>query len=831
MERPLIPFLVAFIVGIAIGNFYRVADLPLFASLLIALILLLFASLKKSKKLMAILLIVSSSLLGILTINLYLYQDPGSNHISHYISKERVTVEGMICENPQISPERTEFTVSTGRIIKDDADIRVEGLVQLSVETKQEFKYGDFVRFKTRLKAPHSFRNPGGFDYERHLRYKGIMVLGFIKDSSGIVILRENQGNIFKTHLERLRKKIKNFIMENSPSPEREIIQAMILGDQKEIPKDVMENFNKTGTTHIIAISGFNIGIIAFLSFFAIRLIMKSSTYLLLRFNIIKVSTVFGIIPVIIYTFIAGLGISVVRASIMAVTFMIAIIMDKERDLYNSLALAALIILVISPYSLFDISFQLSFMAVWAILFITPRLSMMLPEGVTEAIPNDTVWVKNIYKNIFIFIIVSLSATLGTLPLIVFYFNRISTIVLLSNLIVVPIMGIIAIPVCMAIIVAAPLSHELALVFLNISTFLVRISISLVDFFASLPGSSYFVSTPTVFEIAAYYLFLIAAIKLIDFRKKKKNDDAVSKSTFGPQWYRITLATLTVFFIIDAIYLYASVNNNEKLKVTFIDVGQGSSTLVTLPGGKKILIDGGGTYENIFDIGKYVIAPFLWHERIKCIDIVVLTHPHPDHLNGLIYILSHFDVKEVWTNGEDSETETYKDFVKIINEKNIAHRLVSEKSSEIKINDIRINILNPPNPVDLKKDLLPRKFDRTNNDAIVIKLTIGNVSILLPGDISGPSETRLIRSGKNIKSHIMLVPHHGGFTSSTIPFLNRIQPSIAVISCGRDNVYNDPHPDVLKRYLMLGTKILRTDINGAISITTDGKKIAYNVFR
>jgi len=521
----------------------------------------------------------------------------------------------------------------------------------------------------------------------------------------------------------------------------------------------------------------------------------------------------------------------VVRASIMAVTFMIAIIMDKERDLYNSLALAALIILVISPYSLFDISFQLSFMAVWAILFITPRLSMMIPEVIPEETPIRTVWMKKIYKNIFIFIIVSLSATLGTLPLIVFYFNRVSTIVLLSNLIVVPIMGIIAIPVCMAIIVAAPLSHELALVFLNISTFLVRISISLVDFFASLPGSSYFVSTPTLLEIAAYYLFLIAAISLIDFRKKKKNDDAVSKSTLGPQWYRITLAALTVFFIIDTIYLYASANNNERLKVTSIDVGQGSSTLVTMPGGKKILIDGGGTYENIFDIGKYVIAPFLWHERIKCIDIVVLTHPHPDHLNGLIYILSHFDVKEVWTNGEDSETETYKDFVKMINEKNIAHRLVSEKSGEIKINTTTINILNPSNPVDLKKDLLPRKFDRTNNDAIVMKLTIGNVSILLPGDISEPSETRLIKSGKNIKSHIMLVPHHGGFTSSTIPFLNRVQPSIAVISCGRDNVYNDPHPDVLKRYLMLGTKILRTDINGAISITTDGKKIAYNVFR
>lgn len=285
----------------------------------------------------------------------------------------------------------------------------------LNVEGRREFKYGDVIRFKTRLKVPHNFQNPGGFDYVKYLRHKGVMVRGFIRDSAGIVILRENQGNIFKLHLERFRTYLKTFIMENSSSPEGEIIQAMILGDQKEIPKDVMENFNKTRMTHIIAISGFNIGIIAFLSFFVIRLIMKSSPYLLLRFDIVKVSTVFAVVPVIIYTFIAGMGISVVRAAIMAVTFMIAIIFGKDRDLYNSLILAALIILVVSPPSLFDVSFQLSFMAVRAILFITPRLAMLMPEGNPEEMPRHRVWVTKIYKNIVIFIMVSLSATLGTL--------------------------------------------------------------------------------------------------------------------------------------------------------------------------------------------------------------------------------------------------------------------------------------------------------------------------------------------------------------------------------------------------------------------------------
>jgi competence protein ComEC len=557
---------------------------------------------------------------------------------------------------------------------------------------------------------------------------------------------------------------------------------------------------------------------------------MKSSTYLLLRFNIFKVSTIFAIIPVIIYTFIAGMGVSVVRAAIMAVTFMIAIILGKERDLYNSLALAALIILVIYPPSLFDVSFQLSFVAVWAILFITPRLTSIIPEVKPKEESRHTDMTKKIFRNIYIFLIVSLSATLGTLPLVVLYFNRMSTIVLLSNLIVVPIMGIIAIPICTAIILAAPFSYALALFFLNISSFLVRISVSMVDFFASIPGSSIFITTPTLLEIAAYYLFLMAAVKLVDFRKREESSPSeTNKSSISPLWYRISFAALAVFFAIDAIYLYAR-DNNESLRVTAIDVGQGSSTLIRLPGSKKILVDGGGSYENIFDIGKYVVAPYLWHERIKDIDIVILTHPHPDHLNGLLYVLSNFNVKEVWSNGETAEIETYEDFVKIINEKNITHRLISEDTGHITINGSMITLLNPPKTISLGKNM-PRKFDKTNNDAIVMKLTFGNVSILLPSDISEPTETSLVKSGKNLRSQIILVPHHGGFTSSTIPFLNSVKPEIAMISCGRDNVYNDPRPDVLKRYLRFGTKILRTDRNGAIDITTDGKNIAYSSYK
>ena len=284
-----------------------------------------------------------------------------------------------------------------------------------------------------------------------------------------------------------------------------------------------------------------------------------------------------------------------------------------------------------------------------------------------------------------------------------------------------------------------------------------------------------------------------------------------------------------MFFVADGIYIQIKDTNRGHLKTTFIDVGQGSSTLVEFPGGTKMLIDGGGFYNKSFDVGRYVVAPFLWHERIKKVDIVVLTHPQSDHLNGLIYILDNFDVREVWSNGETAHTKTYRKFIKIIKEKHITHRIVSQDTPEKRIGEVIIRILNPENPI-TKEDSSVR-FDIVNNNSLVMKLTFGKVNILLPADISEPAESRLVKSVANLKSDVLMAPHHGGFTSSTPSFLKRVRPEIVVFSCGVDNIFRDPHPDVLKRYKTIGSKIFRTDRNGAVTIITDGKNVSTQVFK
>ena len=797
MPRPVIPLLIALMAGITCANLFPIPDLPVRVCLVLTLILLLLAMLRKRGHFLFPPLLIPLFFLGILEMNVYLYPHPGNNHITNFHGPEKVTVEGMIYDNPLVSPEKTDLLVSASRIFINGKYLPASGRVLLNIREPFQFHYGDYVRFQSRIRLPHNFGNPGAFDYEKYLRIRGVLARAFVKDSAGFVVLRRETGNAFRTRIERFRDLIRESVLETSPGTDGKIIQAMILGDQKEIPKEVMEKFNRTGTTHIIAISGFNVGIVAMFSLFMIRLLLKSSEYLQLRWNVPRVSTLFAILIVIFYTFIAGSGISVVRASIMVVLFMFAILINRERDLYNTLALAALVILIVTPYSLFDISFQLSFVAVASLLFLTPRLTALLPA---PSMPEPSCmthddrlirYAKKALRAGAIFFFASLSATLGTLPLILFYFNRLSVVTLAANLVVVPILGVLAIPFCLFIIIAVPLSAPLADIIIRISAVLVNISLSLVDALAALPWSSVYVSTPTFLEIGAFYLFLIWTGFLLDHLNQKGERITPGKSAL---LWKAMPVFLVLFFIVDGAWLYLQEQHRDKLTLTAVDVGQGSAILIRFPGGKRMLVDGGGFFDDTFDVGKYVIAPFLWKEKISRIDTIVLTHPHPDHLQGLLFVLENFQVNEVWTNGEGSDTPLYLAFRRLIGERGIPLRVLSDRTPVMEISGVVIRILSPvetlaipdaphsslPPKGNEANDLLPviqpsaktrsRLSYDVNDRSLVMKLTFGSRSFLLPGDISKDTELRIVESASGLDSDVLFVPHHGGFRSSTVSF-------------------------------------------------------------
>jgi competence protein ComEC len=823
MSRPLIYPLLAIITGIVIGYYYSIPYYLLFSAIIFILIFLLITIRNSWPKASFFLIINFVIILGIFDIQIQQYSANNDNSIRHFIDKGKLRIEGIVIDSPILRPDKIVLVVQCIRLVENNSYRPVSGSIRLSIPVDLNFQYGDFIRFHTSLKKISSFHNPGGFDYERYMNLQGIYATGSVYNNSDIILLRQNAASGIRLKLETFRLYLKEIIYSNASTPSREIIEAMTIGNQNAIPVDVRNNFNKTGTSHILSISGLHIGMVAAITFFFILLILKRSEYLMLRFNIIKVASAAALFMVLIYALIAGMGVTVIRSALMTIVFLCALFIGRQKDIYNALALTALIILVISPNALFDISFQLSFTAVLAIIYIVPRFNnFSLP--LLEGLP---LWSQKTLRHIYLSILVCVAATLGTLPLIVFYFNRVSAITIIANLIAVPLLGTIALAFSMAFILCAFFSTGLAGFFIKITSFFVQSSVYVIDYLASLSWSSFSFIRPTVAEIIIFYLLIFILLRIIDLRHIKgglKKDFLARHSLL----LKFILLTIIVFFLADAAYLLIKDKFSGDLRVTAIDVGQGSSILVRFPGGKTMLIDGGGFADSSFDMGKLVVAPFLYSERISKIDIVVLSHPHPDHLNGLLYITDNFDVQEVWSTGLRLDNENFSQWEKIISQNKIKVKYLSAQSPATEINGVQVNILWPLKL--LKIDATDQFYDMVNDESLVIKIKYGQIGFLMPADISTSVEKLLMKSGQNLHSDVLFVPHHGSSRSSNSDFIRKVSCRYAVNSAGKNNPFRHPHPAILKRLTAANVNILRTDKDGAITMATDGINIDVDTY-
>ena len=282
--------------------------------------------------------------------------------------------------------------------------------------------------------------------------------------------------------------------------------------------------------------------------------------------------------------------------------------------------------------------------------------------------------------------------------------------------------------------------------------------------------------------------------------------------------------------LVDAGYWVARRHLNSDLRVTYIDVGQGSSALLELPGGHTALIDGGGFSDNnTFDMGARVIAPFLWRKKIQTVDTLVLSHPNSDHLNGLIFVARHFNVKTIWTNNETRSTSGYRQLQNIIAQKMIDLPDFQHMPRQQLINGVEFCFLYPP--ADFLARKASQKWRNTNNNSMVVKVSFGDISFLFAGDIMADAEKELVGlAGADLSSDVLLVPHHGSRSSSSQTFLSKVQPDVAVISAGWKNRFRFPHPTVLDAYDRIGCRIYRTDRNGAIMVKTDGHHLTIKPF-
>jgi competence protein ComEC len=629
--------------------------------------------------------------------------------------------------------------------------------------------------------------------------------------ANACVKIGEGFKNPLLLQVEDWRDHIRDFLEKKANPRCSSIFKALVLGEQGNIPEEVKEYFILTGTAHLLAISGDQFGIVAVLSFSLLIWILKRSEFLLLSISVRKLAAGLTIPCIIFYAFIAGGGISVIRAAIMVVTFLLSILVDRERNLLHTLALAAFLILIFSPPSLFDVSFQLSFLAVLSILYLVPRiLEGLKKEGLS--LPSKATWKKNIWKYINISLVVTAVATFGTAPFVALHFNRISPIGLVTNLFVIPWVGFVIVPFSLVASILSFFFTPLAIFLLDINSFITLTLLRVLAFLASFPFVSLFVSTPTALEIALFYSLLFLTVHL------KKREAA-----------RYLFVGLCMVLAFDFAFWNLRSLFQKNLIVTFIDVGQGDSILIEFPKGKKMLIDGGGLHEDRFDIGKNVIAPFLWNKKIHRVDYLVLTHPDPDHLKGLNFIASKFSIGQFWDNGLRGDSEPYSQLRETLLSKKVERFSLNEKIPPQMINDVQISFFNPQEKTESHR--VGRNTSFFNNHSLVMKLQFKNIKVLLAGDIEKEVEYRLMREGYSLRADILKIPHHGSASSSTPLFLKRVKPTYAVLSVGERNIGRLPHPEVIKRYQQIGTRIFRTDQQGAITVVTDGEKIEVRPFR
>lgn len=722
-----------------------------------------------------------------------------------------VRLAGVLEKMPVFLPDRTEFLIRAEQYLGQEEIRSVSGriLVRLKDRPLARLSCGDRLLWMGSLRPVTNFKNPGGFDFEKHMALRDVYVTGWVSDPHLLTVIGRS-GPSLSGLIEGARLHIQDFLDNHAALLAASLYKALLIGEKGSIPNPVQEAFTRAGVTHILAISGLHMGMVAGAAYALGLWLIKRSPYLLLRFSAFKIAALFSIPIVLFYGVMAGLSPPSTRAMIMVSVFLAAVLLGRQWDIYNNLAIAMWVILLFSPATLYAPSFQLSFIAVFSIVFFYPRwqdwIGRKRENPLARLRPRPSLFVDKLWG----LFLISAIATLGTAPIVAYHFHRLSVVGLLSNVIVVPLVGMLVLPLGLVSVALSPLSLKLADIFLQAGSLSLTAMVKIIDSFAAWPFSSLWVTPPYLFEILLFY----AGVLFIAMASRRK----------AFRW-----CGLTCLFIILVARMVGAYQQShfDMLRTTFLDVGQGNAALVQFPGGKNMIIDGGGTLSGRFDIGERVIAPFLRAKGIRTIDYLVLTHPHPDHIGGLIFLLDNFKVKEVWANGDRVETEAFVRWQQAVSHKGIPHREFKMDSRyPFNINGVMVDVYGPSGDMAATggQDVL------LNRRSLVLRISYGRRHLLFPGDIDAGRENELLQGEYVLKSDVLLAPHHGSNTSNTSGFIKAVAPDTVIFSVGRLNRFSFPHRNVLERYVDQGCSIYRTDRDGAVTCLTDGHNLQIEPF-
>lgn len=778
-SKPACKLALCYIFGLIAARYTDISPLWLLcASLVLVLLFALLFILKIRLNIIALILAICTTAMLRYDIATTLLP-PG--HISSYTGKkENVSLHGRISSFPVIKDSLCQFQMDADMVIRRDSLIfETSGRVLIKgVPEYVQPDKGDELIVTGKLRKPRTERNPGEFNYAHYLRAQHIYGFMYIRDSTRVRILSKNSGRSIP---EKIRETIDERISAFLSGQSRAILKGLLIGERGEITFETREAFSISGTMHVLAVSGLHVGFIVLIFVSLFRLIG-------LRFH---TATVLTIICTILYASVIGFKPPVVRASTVIILFLAGKLMMRRSHPINLLSAAAVLILMVEPLQLFQVSFQLSFSAVLSIFMFHEKTERIILKS--QCIKKINAFKAGGY--VVQLFIVSISVSFGTLPITALYFERIPVLSVFVNIFIVPLTGLIIL-LGFSFVIMSLLHSGAAGLIATVCHFSLQLLISAVARVSELDIASISIFRCEVIHVLLTYI----AILLI--------------SHMGSRTVR-KASIIYLLLVLNLVIWNSAFKTLDQLEVIFFDIGQGDAALFRTPDRKYFLIDAANSYEEFTEAERHIL-PYLRRQGIDKIHGAFLSHADNDHIGGLPYLMRHITIDTIYDSGKQADSEIYQDYRHLIDSLGIQHKTLSAGDRITFSDRCGLYMLHPDSLND---------YETQNNQSLVFKLIYDKVSFMFTGDIEKEVEDHLLRFRELLQCTVLKVAHHGSSSSSTEKFIEFAKPRHAVISVGEYNRFRHPSPKVLRRFREHGINIVRTDRNGAIIFRTDGTSL------
>jgi competence protein ComEC len=729
-------------------------------------------------------------------------------HLQFYNDKGTAEIEGMVCNEPEDRNVTSIFQLAATKIQIDDAKKEISGKAVIRVPRYHEYHYGDILKVTGNLETPPQFDE---FDYKGYLARQGIYsVINYPQ----IEVLDTGKGFKPLGWIYSLRNHLSQSLSFALPEPQASLAQGILLGLRGKMPYSLQEAFSRTGTAHLLAISGLHLSII-------IGIFLSAGIWFFGRRYSIYIWIAF--LAIWLYALLTGMRPPVVRGAVMGSMFLIAAYLGRQRSASTALASAAAVMVGIEPQVLWDASFQLSFLAMAGLILLSPYFQSWARKGIAITIGKEGTAASlcNFVADSFA---VTLAAILATWPVIAYYFDVVSFVGLPATF-----FALLALPgiiITAALVAGAGLFAPLLAQILGwIAWLFLSYFIFIVQAFDALPFSSASLSSIHIWQICIYYASIATIMAVINYRRQLDdffNLTASKMSSSASKASRLALKLPKKWVItpllIATILVWIAVLNmpDDKLHVSILDVGQGDAILVQTPNHQDILIDGGPSPQAIsLELSKKL--PF-WD---RTIDLVMLTQPQADHLTGLLEVIPKYKVTQIIWTGAAYDSTIYQQWLSLLNDNEFKHQ-VAHAEQEVDLGSgIKLEVLHPP------PHLLQGTSDDVDNNGLVLRLSWNKISFLFTADIGREAEWYLIAHLANLRSTALKVAHHGSRTSTSPEFLAVVNPEVAAISVGASNRFGLPDSEVVNKLNnRLGdSKVYLTSEHGTIEFVTDGVRL------